>query len=437
MVQIINDPNRQSAGGNIGSALSTALQGLASHKIGQMQQKQQQQKTAQGLQALFNLPAQDALSLANLDPATLDQVIKQKLAEPGQQAYSQALQSLVGGESQAIGQQGSPLQAPAQERSLMQEQEFNPSKIPQQHRDELAQFLKSPEAKKSLKPEEIKILSEFASTPYVQQSNAPLIKGGLNEKQATELAKLGMQKQENAAKRDIAQIKATKEELADFRKKHKVAKEDLQSLERLEELEKNGELDNEAYTAFLDGIGLDLPALKSPGSQEFNKIVNNFVRNIKDIFGARISNQELEQFMLTLPNLSQSPEGRKRVIANLKKVARTNYEYGKVAQEILKENKGIPPIDIADKVEERIDKRLDKVADQFKVDIKKPVPESANRLGVGLSYAAGKAIPVGGSAALGALVGSVIPGIGTAIGATLGGTLGGFGKDIFSAFSRK
>lgn len=437
MVQVINDPNRQSTGGAVGSALSSALQGLASHKIGQMQAQKQQERTAQGLQSIFNIPAQDAHKLARLEPAILDQVVKQKLAEPGQVAYQQGLQALLGGEQQNNMQQQPHIQSANHEQSIAPQPQqpkeapdFHPDQVTQEQRDELVEFLRSPQAQSSLRPEELKMLSEFASSPFGPAiKKEPLLKGGLNEKQATELAKLGLQKQENAAKRDVAQIKATKEELGDFRKKHKVAKEDLQSLERLEELEKNNELDSETYNAFLEGMGLDLPALRSPGSQEFNKIVNNFIRNIKDIFGARISNQELEQFMLTLPNLSQSPEGRKRVIANLKKVARTNYEYGKAAQEILKDHKGIPPIDIADQVEERIDKRLDKVADQFKVDLKRPVPESANKLGVAASYGIGKAIPVTGGAVLGGIVGGPV-------GALLGGAIGGYGKSIFNVFSK-
>ncbi len=478
MVQVINDPSRQSTGNALGSALSTALQGLASHKIGQMQLKQQQQRTVQGLQAAIpGLSAEKAHGLALLDPKILEHVIKQELARPGEEEFARQL-----GGGQLSSQGYAPVQSamqeqpanpytpaqqedfykalrspelhgangpeglnalaqlnqqkslpiPAQEQLAAQQQqaqpaqqEFNPAHVTQEQRDQLAQYLNTPEVRKSLKPNELEALTAFAATPF--QGAVPTPR--LTEQQALELAKLDLRKQENTSKRDIAQIKATKEELSDFRKKHKVAKEDLQSLERLEELEKNNELDSETYNAFLEGMGLDLPALRSPGSQEFNKIVNNFIRNIKDIFGARISNQELEQFMLTLPNLSQSPEGRKRVIANLKKVARTNYEYGKVAQEILRDHKGIPPIDIADQVEERIDKRLDKVSDQFKVDLKRPVPESGNKLGVALSYGAGKAIPVTGGAVLGGLVGGPI-------GAALGGALGGFGKSIFSVFSK-
>jgi hypothetical protein len=430
--------------------------------------------------AIPGLSAERAHGLALLDPQILDHIVKQELARPGEEEFARQLgggqptmqgyapvqstmqeqpASLYAPAQQedfykalrspelhgangpsglnALAQQLNPqksLPIPAQEQLAAQQQqaqpaqqEFNPAHITQEQRDQLAQHLNRPEVRKSLKPNELEALTAFAGTPFQAQVTAPPPR--LTEKQALEIAKLGIQKQENASKRDIAQIKATKEELSDFRKKHKVAKEDLQSLERLEELEKNNELDGETYNAFLEGMGLDLPALRSPGSQEFNKIVNNFIRNIKDIFGARISNQELEQFMLTLPNLSQSPEGRKRVIANLKKVARTNYEYGKVAQEVLKEHKGIPPIDIADQVEERIDKRLNKVADQFKVDIKRPVPESANKLGVAASYGIGKAIPVTGGAVLGGIVGGPI-------GAVLGGALGGYGKSIFNVFSK-
>ncbi|MEK6884942.1 MAG: hypothetical protein AABY22_35250, partial [Nanoarchaeota archaeon] len=41
--------------------------------------------------------------------------------------------------------------------------------------------------------------------------------------------------------------------------------------------------------------------------EEFQKIEANFLRNAKQYFGGRISNYEVEQFLKTIPSLSQSP----------------------------------------------------------------------------------------------------------------------------------
>jgi len=273
-----------------------------------------------------------------------------------------------------------------------------------------------------------------------QESDEPtIVPTGLKPEQALKLTELGLKQKEAGEKIKIEQIKLTKDELKEFRKRSKTAKEDIENLNRLEEIEKAGELDSTAFSVFLEESGLDVAALRSPGSQEYNKIVNNFVRNIKDIFGARISNQEMEQFMKTLPNLTQSPQGRKRIISNLKRVARVNSEYGKVAREILRENKGIPPLDIMDQVEDRMDKRLDKFAKMFKADIKKEVPTSEDtalgKAGILAAKTLGKAFPVAAKTGAGAVLGSVIPGLGTALGAGIGAGAGlaGIGKTFLKS----
>ena len=60
--------------------------------------------------------------------------------------------------------------------------------------------------------------------------------------------------------------------------------------------------------------GLDIAALSKPGTEEFQKIAANFFRDAKTYFGGQVSNYEIEQFLKTIPNLSQSNTGRQRVI---------------------------------------------------------------------------------------------------------------------------
>lgn len=225
-------------------------------------------------------------------------------------------------------------------------------------------------------------------------------------------------KMEEANKR--AQFKETKAERNEILNKGKQAKQTLHDLDRFQELEDSGKLDTPGYVEFLKRSGLDIPALQNPESQEFNKIAANFIRGAKDIFGARVTNQELEQFLKTIPNLSQSPEGRKRVIANMRYIARGDVERSNALKELIQENKGVPPYDLLEQVDSKVEKKLDKLSKKLREDLEKPVPKGQNRLITALQTGAGSTLSKVGSTLGGALKGAAI---GAGTGALLGGTI--------------
>lgn len=87
-----------------------------------------------------------------------------------------------------------------------------------------------------------------------------------------------------------------------------------------------------------------------------------------------MSNYEIEQFQKTIPSLSQSPEGRKRVIANLEYLANAKVAHRDSIREILKENKNIPPYELEILADEKTSKKMDSLYKKFKQDLERPVP---------------------------------------------------------------
>lgn len=193
-------------------------------------------------------------------------------------------------------------------------------------------------------------------------------------------------------KRDIEAFKETAKDRKEILEKAKSARQNLQDLERMEELQAEGKLDTPGYAEFLKRSGFDIPALMNEGSEEFNKIAQTFMRDAKTYLGSRISNFELEQFLRTIPSLSQSPEGRKRVIANLKRFNRVSLEYNNAMKQVMAENKGAPTFDLLEKVDDKVEKRMDYLSEQFKKDLNKPVPQGQNRFITALQAGAGSAI---------------------------------------------
>lgn len=330
-------------GTSLGSGLSTGLQNLAALKLQQMQRQQ----SIPGLQALGFAP-QEASALSMLDPVLQREVIKQRVQAPQQQAFAQALSGMLG-------------MQPSQESSLLQQPPIS-----------------------------------------AQQQIASAV---LKPQQALQLAQLGLQQQQIAKKAESEAFKQTKQERKEIIEKARAARQNIHDLERLSELEREGKLDTPGYIEFLKRSGLDVPALMNPGSEEFNKIAASFLRDAKTYLGARISNYELEQFLKTIPNLSQSPEGRKRVIANLKNFNRIALAYNEALKEVMTEHKGVPPLDLSEKIEDKVEKKMNKLADKLKEDLAKPVPQAQSQVTTALQTAAGTGIGrlprAAGGAALG------------------------------------
>ena len=137
-------------------------------------------------------------------------------------------------------------------------------------------------------------------------------------------------------------------------------------LNRIKELDKKGDLQNPLLYSIMNKMGLDIPALRSADSQELEKLSNDFLKSAKNVFGARLTNFDVETFFKTVPTLSQTKEGRSRVIRNLQLFNEGAVVREKTMREILKEHNNVPPMDLAEQVEERMAPKLDKIAQEFK-----------------------------------------------------------------------
>lgn len=177
-------------------------------------------------------------------------------------------------------------------------------------------------------------------------------------------------------------------------------KEQLARLNRQEALNKSGKLSHQTLVAARDTVakglsgllgipGVDFTHLLSPESQEFEKLSKDMLSGLKDMYGARINQVEVESFLKTIPSLMQSTDGRQAVIENMKHMIESKLLWTDAAKEIKKENGGRIPGDLQFQVEERIAPQLDAFADSFK-NLSHEKVEKKNE---GLIKSALKAIP--------------------------------------------
>lgn len=168
----------------------------------------------------------------------------------------------------------------------------------------------------------------------------------------------------------------TKETYHDVNKAAKAAKDSNIRLGRMEQLIRKGNLSNTAFyngvkaLGSIPGIGGYIESIAgsflSPDSQEFEKLSTDFIKDAKQFFGNRITQQEVQLFLKTVPTLSQTDAGKQRVIRNMRIFNEAADLRKKTMDEIIRANGGRRPADLELLIEERVEPKLDELALQFK-----------------------------------------------------------------------
>lgn len=94
----------------------------------------------------------------------------------------------------------------------------------------------------------------------------------------------------------------------------------------------------------------------TPEAQESLKLIIDSTSNIKDTYGARVTNFDLQTYLKKLPSLLNSPEGKSRVLRDLQVMNRINQLHASGIQEIFEEAGGTDKIPYS-KAESRYKKR--------------------------------------------------------------------------------
>lgn len=335
------DIYKQSIGQELGTGLGQGLQALANQKMQGMLQQRQKASAMQGLQALGFDP-QEAQQLSGLDPNIQRELVKQKMMAPQQQAFAQALQGLLGGEQQ----QGTPQEGMADQGFDQQQNTYTDS------------------------------MGQVREKPPAGSPKGSVIPAGLTQQQATELAKMGIQQKQFKERLSHEDKKEIRKEVVPYIKevqdKAVAAKENDMRLKKMENLINTGKLSDPLFATAIKtlskgifGFGIDLSSLLSPESQEFEKLSNDFLKSIKDVFGARISNLEVENFLKTIPNLIQSDSGKTSVIRNLKLFNEAAQVKRDAVKTLIDKYGSKLPSDFRFQAEELAESKLNDIANRF------------------------------------------------------------------------
>jgi hypothetical protein len=252
-----------------------------------------------------------------------------------------------------------------------------------------------------------------SQNPYLQSLNELLNPEGnieefrvpenVSERQSTELTKLALKEKSQKAKAQadrLAEIeKSTQPYYKETLEKEKSARTARKRLDRMKELIKEGNLPSTTFYSFLSGaeslkgipyIGGALGALATPITaalraaqptatlrdlEEFEKLSNDFIREAKSIYGSRLTNFDVQQFLKLVPTLSQSDSGKLAIIRNLENLYKGEQVRAKALKQVIKEHGGKRPENLELLVEKKAKKKLNALADKFKkgIPIKKEI----------------------------------------------------------------
>jgi len=393
-IQILDELSLgQTLGSALGSGLGNALQLLAQNKLQEQMQQKQVGQRANALQALRMLNPQQFGQLSNeqlnqfaqLPGQSFDIALKQLLQQPliqaggAPQQQFEALESIITGRQPAApAQPGMQPQMMAEEEEIVEKPVISaPEKREQPEEERAARPVERPKVQKFLAPgaqaeRELERLEKRLQDPRLTPEQKMRLRSQIEKRQESFEKKQG---KIDAATKDF--VKNTKD-------LYKASKDGKLRLDRMEELINKGDLPTPFLVSLLDlakdvipipgtgkSIGINLKgAVLSDDAQEFDKLSTDFVKDAKKFFGSRLTDTDLKTFLRTVPTLSQSKEGKKRVINNMRKFNKINELKYQALQEILEENRGYTPRNVEDLVEKRIKKDVDKIAKDFKAGIK-------------------------------------------------------------------
>lgn len=347
-------------GRGLGTGLGSGLQQLAQLNMQQMLSSKQAVKTKSALESLGFSPEQ-ASSLSNLDPSILREIVKAQQRAPQEQAFAEALRGLSG---------ASPLAT---------EQKNQTGQIGFQNALQKSPGLNSQQSTKLLELQ--------------------MRKDELDRKEKSELRKL-QHAEESAVQKE------TKEYYDKVVETDRAAKDSLHTLTKMETLIERGKLPPAALYKFVNEIKENIPskegaliggaigtALGGPGTligaaigaavspiaslvesgikyaypdaEQFEKLSVSFISGAKALFGSRITDRDLQVFLQGIPTLSQTENGKKQIINNMKILYEAAEVRTNAMKKIIKENKGKRPANLPLLVEEYASKELNRLADQF------------------------------------------------------------------------
>jgi len=367
MAIIVNDPGRS---GYFAQALGQGLQALAQQRLQQLQQREQ----ARGISLLTGKSMEESEQIAKTGPELLKSFLPQLLKNQQQEKNIRMIDELDNLGGQSSQQTTFPMQTLAtptapQQIPLSADQSIGINNVVPQ----TAQQPIISKTKPQIQPRNLTELNPNISTRAAKIAVAmgsPIDRAiGIQQEER----KMASKDRQFAIKTQMAETKQDRENVSEAGKN---VEADLRNLNIQKNLVASGKLIGPKENAFIELVGKKLgmdetqiDAFKNGESQVFAKLSFPYFRNMKPTFGAKPTQYEAQILQKSIPSLYQTNEGKLVIIEMMMDDAKMARKTLRTQQQIIDENKGIPPLNLAEMRDERMEPYRAKRFEKLKRDI--------------------------------------------------------------------
>jgi hypothetical protein len=144
---------------------------------------------------------------------------------------------------------------------------------------------------------------------------------------------------------------------------------------RLDQMLSLEDLPTPALAATMEALGIP-PSLFSADAETAEKLSIDLTKNIQQFYGNRILQSEFQAFLRSIPTLKNSPEGRKRIAANMKRfndLKRLEYNTARALELDYEQNKKPLPPSFKRIVYDKMKPEAEKLSNEFSEANKRPI----------------------------------------------------------------
>lgn len=311
----------------------------------------------------FGANDEQAQALANSSDAQQTAWLKEAMKEQARQKQASLFSNLVSGGQQL------PVQQPVQTSPTSPQSGMNALNALQQEQPvPVQQPGKAPDIGQMLQSRTVNDLQEYRNRILKSGGDPQLVKDAVSLIDKEIDTKIKQESISSKEKADAFKVTAPYRKVMAEKQESRSHLSD--TLKEMAKLESSGKMTDATWLQFLEMFGLDFNILKSPETEAYQALEKEFLRDLKSIFGGRISNQEMQTFLRSIPRASNTPEGRKLIRERLEALYKAQSLEYKVMRKIISENNGVPPLDIQEQVldrvqEEKYKKQQEKYSNQF------------------------------------------------------------------------
>lgn len=177
------------------------------------------------------------------------------------------------------------------------------------------------------KIQKVRSLPNFDEMSEVEQYRA-LTDAGVSKENAVAEASLRNKQLERSDKKIDASFKAQEDFISKITSSYRGFEDDMKPrLLQMQKLASDNDLIGPTSAVFLESLGIPLGALDNPDSELFDKLSQDLLKGLPETYGNRIMKIEVENFLKTIPRLTNSPDGRRMIASNFLKLGEMKEVY--------------------------------------------------------------------------------------------------------------